>query len=281
MLRILPADQLEPVYHYQLAQVSPFFFPVAYGDWKKSFLEDVDGNGRTLFKTLCVKAAYDGDALVGFIQYGKTAFGFDHQGECSSDVSYCVIRNLYFDADRPDAGQLLLKEAMDDFGTSDRIYAFFHYFGMSCFARHGKLFSRHTHIQALLNANGFVTEHENVYYSAVLSEAEEPQIELRPQALTEGGQQYIDFFLSGHQVGGCEIHFPGREIAYLRWIYVNDTITGRGIGTKCMTALKHWLCGSGITRLDTDTALSNTVAQHYYEKNSFTREGITRSYYRL
>ena len=59
--------------------------------------------------------------------------------EISFDISYNIIRNLYFDCDRADAGEKLLKEALDAFGTSEKVYAFFHYFGMTCFARHGKL----------------------------------------------------------------------------------------------------------------------------------------------
>lgn len=86
--------------------------------------------------------------------------------------------------------------------------------------------------------------------------------------------------MSGNQVGGCEIHIVDEKNAYLRWIYVNQDITGKGIGTKCMNALKQWLWEKGIARLDTDTAMSNLVAQHYYEKNNYVREGVTRSYYR-
>ena len=48
---------------------------------------------------------------------------------------------------------------------------------------------------------------------------------------------------------------------------------------NCLNALKQWLSQQGITRLDTDTAVLNLTAQRYYEKNGFTREGITRSYY--
>ena len=70
------------------------------------------------------------------------------------------------------------------------------------------------------------------------------------------------------------------EQAYLRWIYVNQDITGKGIGTKCMNALKQWLWKKGVKKLDTDTAISNLVAQHYYEKNDYIREGVTKSYYR-
>ena len=220
-------------------------------------------------------------ALIGFIQYGNTAFGFDSQGEISSNVSYSVIRNLYFDKNRTDVGNLLLKEAMDAFGTSEKVYAFFHYFGMSCFARHGKLFELHNHIEALLKRNGFETEHENVYYSSVLTGKDESEAEIMPHSLTNGNQQHIGFMLSGSQVGGCEVHYVDDNTTYLRWIYVNGDITGTGVGTKCMKALKQWLYQKGVRRFDTDTSISNYIAQHYYEKNGFTREGITRSYYRL
>lgn len=280
MISIADVANLEQIYHYQMRFPSPQFFSTAYDVWKRSFAEDVDGGGRTLFKELFVKAAYEENRLIGFIQYGKTAFGFDHRGEISSDVSYCVIRNLYFDQSREDAGNLLLQQALDGFAGSDHIYAFFHYFGMSCFARHGKLFEQHGHIEALMKQNGFETEHENVYYSSILKGNEEPEAAVIPQAMTPGNQRYLDFMLSGDHVGGCEIHHLDGQTAYLRWIYVNENITGRGIGTKCMDALKHWLYQSGVTRLDTDTACLNTVAQHYYEKNGFTREGITRSYER-
>lgn len=77
-----------------------------------------------------------------------------------------------------------------------------------------------------------------------------------------------------------EIHYleqPG--IAYLRWIYVEEGLQGKGIGTKCMCSLKKYLYDKGIRKLDTDTALTNTGAQHFYEKNKFTRRGISRSFY--
>lgn len=281
MLKIAEADQLKQIYKYHMRFQSPYFFFTDFNTWKKSFLDDIDGEGRVLFKKLFVKVAYDEDGLIGFIQYGQTALGFDSQGEISAHVSYPVIRNLYFDKNRADAGYLLLKEAMNVLGTSDIVYAFFHYFGMSCFARHGKLFEQHTHIAELLLKNGFETEHENVYYSSMLKGDEESAVEINSHKLTKGNQQYIDFMFSGNPVGGGEVHFLNDQTAYLRWIYVNENIKGKGIGTKCMNALKQWLYQKGVTRLDTDTAISNLTAQHYYEKNNFTREGITRSYYQL
>ena len=281
MVKITEVDTLEQIYHYQISFDSPYFFSVDFHEWKKSFMNDVDGEGRHLFKELFVKAAYEEDELIGFVQYGKTAFGFDNQDEISAEVSYHVIRNLYFNKDRADAGCLLLNEAIDAFGQADKVFAFFHYFGMSCFARHGKLFEMHSHIEELLMKNGFETEHENVYYSSILKGNNESDVEITPHNVTSGSQQYIDFILSGSHVGGCEVHYIDDKTTYLRWIYVNGDIVGKGIGTKCMDALKRWLHQKGTTRFDTDTSVSNLAAQHYYEKNGFTCEGITRSYYQL
>ncbi len=279
MLKITDTYNLKDIYDFQLSFKTPYFFDVSFDTWKKSFEDDIDGEGRKLFKELYVKAVYDNDKLVGFVQYGKTTFGFADNGEISSDISYPIIRNLYFKEDRAGAGELLLKEAMQNLGKAERVYAFFHYFGMTCFARHGKLFESHAHIDSLLKENGFEVEHENVYYSSVLSDSKNFEVTITANGVTKGNQQYIDFKIDGNQVGGCEVHYLSATTAYLRWIYVNGDIVGKGIGTKCMEALKSFLYEKGITRFDTDTALDNTVAQHYYEKNDFIREGVTRSYF--
>ena len=281
MISIKDITDLSLVYDYQTRFPAPFFFQTDFESWKRSFLRDTDGEGRTLLRIFEAKGAYDGDILVGFIQYGHTAFGFDDQGEISSDVSYPVIRALYFDEGREDAGKLLLQAAMAEFGDYCRVYAFFHYFGMSCFARHGKLYERFPWIEALLWQNGFQIEHENVYYSATLTERTDSAVSLRGQQWTAGNQQTFEFFLEGRQVGGCEVHYLDSEgIVYLRWIYVNGELQSRGIGTQCMRALKAFLYEKGSVRLDTDTALNNVIAQRFYEKTGFTRAGITRSYYR-
>lgn len=281
MLKITDNYNLQDIYIFQRSFKTPYFFDVSFENWKKSFESDIDGEGRVLFKELYVKTVYDKDEILGFVQYGKTAFGFDNNGEVSSAVSYSVIRNLYFHKDRRDIGELLLKEAMKNLGEDKRAHAFFHYFGMSCFARHGKLFESHTHIESLLKENGFEIEHENVYYASVLSENESSDVTIAANDLTKGKQQYIDFKIDGNHVGGCEVHYLSESIAYLRWIYVNGDLVGKGVGTKCMTSLKNFLYEKGISRFDTDTAKDNIVAQHYYEKNNFTREGVTRSYYKL
>lgn len=97
--------------------------------------------------------------------------------------------------------------------------------------------------------------------------------------LTKGNHQAFDFMLEGRSIGGCEVYYlETKGMAYLRWIYLNDDMQNQGLGTKCMDCLKRYLVRKGCGRLDTDTALDNERAQHYYEKNGFVREGITRSY---
>ena len=280
MLEMKDNFEIKDIYDYQLSLDTPYFYKVDFEFWKKSFECDVDGEGRELFKELKVNAVYNNDELLGFVQFGKTAFGFAENGEISSEISYPVIRNLYFKAGRDDVGKMLLDSAMKHLGADERVYAFFHYFGMSCFARHGKLFETNAHIDALLKEYGFEVEHQNVYYSSVLSGSKNSDVVLVANDLTKGDQQYIDFKIDGNQVGGCEVHYVDDNKAYLRWIYINGDIVGKGIGTKCMDALKGFLYEKGVSQFDTDTALDNTVAQHYYEKNGFTYEGITRSYYK-
>ncbi|MBQ9742107.1 MAG: hypothetical protein IJV88_00330 [Ruminococcus sp.] len=80
MLKITDTYNLKDIYDFQLGFKTPYFFDVESEDWKKSFEADIDGEGRELFKGLFLKAVYDNDKLAGFVQYGKTAFGFDDRG---------------------------------------------------------------------------------------------------------------------------------------------------------------------------------------------------------
>ena len=272
---------IREIYDYMMHLSFPYKYEVEFDSWEKSYLYDVDGEGRPLFLGLTTVGAYFDNQLVGFIQYGRTAFGFDENGEISDTVSYSVIRNFYFDEKQEEAGVQLLNEAFKAFSnTTSRIYAFFHYFGMSCYARHGKLFEKYDYIHNLLKQKGFVVEHENVFYSSTLDRAKASAIHVEWHDGTLGGQRYCDFFLENNIVGGGEIHFLEQEsIAYLRWIFINQELCGKGIGSECMLALKTDLFDRGIKKFDTDTAVTNKAAQHFYEKNAFAREGISRSYY--
>jgi GNAT superfamily N-acetyltransferase len=273
---------LKTIYDYMKKLSFPYHYEVEYDLWEKSYLHDVDGEGRTLFHNLTTMGAYNDGKLIGFIQYGRTAFGFNEKGEISDAISCSVIRNFYYEEDCEKAGRKLLNEAVNRLADkSGKIYAFFHYFGMSCYARHGKLFEGFEHVQNLLMQTGFYIEHENVFYSSRLNcEAlEEVSVKCEWNNITVGNQQFCDFRLEKDVVGGCEIHLlEQKNIAYLRWIFTNEEIRGKGIGSYCMAALKSELLKKGVLQLDTDTALDNQVAQHFYEKNNFVREGLTRSY---
>ena len=159
-------------------------------------------------------------------------------------------------------------------GTEERVYAFCHYFGMSACGRHGKLHEKDSHTEALLMKNGFVVEHENVYYSQVLTQRDnisgQVSISWREFAASNNGQEFC----------WGKVHFlPQGDIAYLRWIYVDEARQHQGLGTGAMHALFRELYNMGIRQFDTDTARNNVIAQRYYEKTGFVNKGITRSYY--
>ena len=127
------------------------------------YAHDVDGEGRRLFATLETVGAYRADRLAGFVQYGRLAIGFNESGRVTSGMSYPIIRQLYFAAGDEEVGRLLLDRARAALDCENgRIYAFFHYFGLSCYGRHGKLFEGFDHIHRLLLEEGFQIEHENV-----------------------------------------------------------------------------------------------------------------------
>lgn len=281
MIRIIEINDLEALYNYQIGFTFPYMFSTSFDEWRESMLNDIDGDGRRLFKDIKIMAAYDKEKIVGFIQYGNTAFGFDETGNISNNITYPVIRMIYFNEEYEEAGNMLVEKALEDLNNKDRIYAFFHYFGMSCYGRHGKLYEKYSYIERVLNSHGFVIEHENVYYSSKVGDIKDSDIDIFWKKTTEGNQQSCDFIYKGNCIGECEIHYiKNKGIAYLRWIYINSNIQNMGLGSKCMDRLKTSLKNKGISRLDTDTAINNVRAQHYYEKNDFIREGVTRSFYK-
>jgi len=71
---------LREIYEYMKKLSFPYNYDVSYDLWEKSYLYDRDGEGRILFRNLETLGAYEDGRLVGFIQYGKTTFGFDETG---------------------------------------------------------------------------------------------------------------------------------------------------------------------------------------------------------
>lgn len=253
---------------------APYHFPMTEAIWQQSMVEDVDSDGRKLFDRLVTEITPEGS-----VQYGWTAFGFDESGEISDQVHYPVIRDLAFDA--ADVGQKLLDRALFGLDSDGRVYAFFHYFGMSACARHGKLHESSRNVHDLLLKNGFCIEHENVYYSKMLTPtASSTPISLLWKEQSSGGCREFAALMNEEEVCWGQVHFlPQGDIAYLRWIFTDGNRQHQGIGTKVMHSLFDALYSMGIRRFDTDTALNNTAAQGYYEKCGFQNMGITRSYY--
>ncbi|MBR3973579.1 MAG: GNAT family N-acetyltransferase [Oscillospiraceae bacterium] len=272
---------------WRAAHNAPYHFPMDEDIWFQSLHEDIDSDGRKLFDHLTIRysrtAPSKNGEINGMIVYGETAFGFDHTGEISNRVHHKIIRDICFPENAPEIGQKLLAHAISDFGTDERIHAFFHYFGMSTCARHGKLHESASHVHELLLKNGFIVEHENVYYAKYLTSenaSAKPEISLLWKEESPGHCREFTASMDDREVGWGQIHFlPQGDIAYLRWVYIEDKLQHQGIGTRTMKALFCSLYAMGIRRFDTDTALSNIPAQHYYEKCGFSNEGITRSYF--
>lgn len=280
MIRKYRLDNCEELYRSQTKFRAPNLYPASFEAWSASMFQDTDGDGRGLFRELRTLAACDDRRILGYIQFGRTACGFDGDGRLSEKVSCAVIRSLYFDPDAVNAGDRLLRRALEAFRDEKRIYAFFQYFGMSCHAHHGKLFEGFGHVERLLDGYGFLTDEKNVFYSGTTEGAPEPDIGLVWDALTPGNQQSAEFRCRGRRVGDCEVHFFRPDTAYLRWFGIDAPLRGQGWGGRCMNALRTALREKGIQKLDTDTSFLNTGAQRFYEKNGFTRMGTTRSFRR-
>ena len=280
MFQVKRIDDIRELYHYYQKIEAPYYFRTSFEEWSKSLENDIDNQGKTMFAELYLLGAYEDDVLTGFVQYGLSAFGFNEQGEISDDIHFQIIRSLYYDKSNPDVGEALLQEVVGHFDLHERIYAFFHYFGMSCYARHGKLFEKYDYIGELLKKHGFVIEHENVYYSMEKITDGNVEVEIKWGQPTAGDIRCGELRLHEEWIGECEVHFLFVEkIAYLRWIYIDEKRQNQGLGSLCMQTLLAELKRAGYERLDTDTAMTNERAQHYYEKNGFKREGVTRSYY--
>lgn len=259
---------------------APYHFPMTEEMWADSMYFDKDNDGRTLFSDLKTDYTEQYGRCTAMIQYGRTAFGFDDSGEFSEKVHYPVIRCLCFND--PTDGQTLLRTALDNLGSDERVYAFFHYFGMSACGRHGKLHENQKQVESLLLSNNFIIEHENLYYTRTLTDrdAATTGVTLSWRDLSAGGCREFAALHDGKEIGWGQVHFlPQGNIAYLRWIYIDGGRQHQGFGTATMQTLFSELYRMGIRRFDTDTAINNVIAQHYYEKNGFSNAGITRSYY--
>lgn len=262
-----------------LSQEVPYYFHVDRDNWYKSMFHDCDWDGTPLFNELVTYILIREGAIKGFIQFGVSSFAFDDKGAKNSSLHYGIIRNIHFQKDESEY-ELLIQKAIDYLKNKgiENKYAFFHYFGMSCYARQGKLYGTYSYIEDVLKKYSFVKEHENVYYSKRLR-APIPVSEADITLETDNNYNNIRFIMDGKEIGGCELNFlVCGDICFLKWIYIKNEYSHQGLGTKCMNLLFATLHKMGIKRLDTDTADNNINAQKYYLKTGFMDMGVMRSY---
>lgn len=290
ILQCTPALEHD-VYEYWVTKRKqvPYYFEVSFEDWKQSMFHDRDYDGQLLFDELKTMVLMDDKHIRGLIQFGRTNFILDQFGKNMRE-HYGVIRTLLYDEDTCKADIVaLLRLAATYFANHEitRPYAYFHYFGMSCYARVGKLHESEYHMEEALLLAGYTKEHQNIYYSKRLDDAcrlEKPDQEM--ELVTDNTLQSsigksisISIRVGKHEVGACEIYIPPNStISYLRWIFINKKYANQGYGTRCMKLLLHMLTTKGFSRLDTDTADNNIVAQRYYQKHGFRNLGTMRSY---
>lgn len=58
---------------------------------------------------------------------------------------------------------------------------------------------------------------------------------------------------------------------------MNNGMQNQRIGSECINVLKHELYQKEIQQFDTDTVLLIVLAQHYFERNGFLHQGITKT----
>jgi ribosomal protein S18 acetylase RimI-like enzyme len=269
-------------YFKKISNDIPYYFPIDFDLWHKSMFNDCTEKNIPLFNELETYLLYEDGALNGFIQYGISSFIFGENGE-NYDKHYAIIRNLHYSKDSKNAVELL-EVALKYFSSKNiqEVDAFFHYFGMSCYARHGKLHNSCFYIEDLLHKFSFIKEHENVYFSKDLSKSSfynDFEIILETETPKKDNMD-IKFIFNNKQIGCAQLLFLQNNICYLLYIEINNEYRRQGLGTKCMNNVCCLLKEKNIQKIDLDTIDSNYIAQSFYEKLGFDHKGITRSYFK-
>lgn len=280
---------VEPLFQYwkKLAEKVPYFFSVSPGKWRECLLEDkLDDENMFRFQEIFI--AIEKDQIVGFCQYGQPAFAWDKDGQKYYNPQIGILRHFYFDEARLDVANLLFAPSEHYLKQFPNQHAFYHIFGMSCNAHHGKLHQSLTHIDSFLRDKGFQVEHENVYYSLELKESEpahHQELELVSQVSLESDIQNYEICLSNHPIGIIQVRYLDRltggstkDIAYLMWIEITSASHRQGWGTKSMQLLISELRSKNYEQLHLDTASTNQNAQQFYERFGFQNRGKTKCY---
>lgn len=258
----------------------PFYYSnVSFEEWRQSFLEDTDFDGTLQFKDLKTYILFKEGKIEGFIQFGLSSFVF---GDIQKDNSnhYGIIRNFYYlkTTSISDIDDLL--ELSTNYFNAHSIstsFAYFQYFGMTCFSRQGKLHDSEFFIEKSLMNYGYNVEQENVYYTKRIEIQE--LIDNKINLDVSDDKTKISFIHDNKIIGQTQLQYNERlKITYMRWIGIKEQFRSLGLGSKCLKVLLSHLYSQGFTTIETDTADSNLIAQRFYDRNKFINKGIMRSY---
>lgn len=285
MIIQITQENCDKLYEYFTNNINsaPYYFQTSFEDWRACMFADTTYKGAPLFSELLTFAIIDNEQIEGFISFGYSAFVFSDDDTLDFAKKYAIIRHVHYLENAKNVDMLFEKanEYFDTHKVEER-YAFFHYFGMSCYARQGKLHETAFYIEDTLTKHGFELEHENVYFAKEINEESNKTNGINIVTHERENGLLIDFVMDVEQIGGCELYFvKNSTICYLKWIYVDTSQTGAGLGTMCMQNLFAYLHETGITRIDTDAPDINTIAQGFYAKNGFVNKGKMRSYYKV
>jgi RimJ/RimL family protein N-acetyltransferase len=275
------------LYWNRLGRNVPFFFRVSTEKWLECLLND-RLEGVEKFRSQEIYMAIEDERVIGFIQYVQPAFSWDQNGKKIKDPQIGIIRHFYFDEGCLDAAHCLYAKSqafMKQFPTQ---HAFFHIFGMSCNAHHGKLHQGLVHIERFILEKGYQVEHENLYFTLTFTNSEiypHNNLRLVPKSANKPGVQEFVIQLQENNIGGIHIRymttFTGgktADVVYLSWIGIDKTFQKQGWGTLALKLLIANFQKYGYHQIHTDTASTNTAAQHFYVSLGFTNRGRTRSY---
>ncbi len=275
------------VYWQGLGEKIPYFFPVTASKWHECLFEDqLDNEKKFLFQETFV--AEENGQIIGFIQYGQPSFAWNEKGKKYRNPQIGILRHFYFEAGRLEAANLLFTQCQNYMEQFANQYAFYHIFGMSCNAHHGKLHESLAHVERFLLEKGYQIEHENQYYSLELQEdqvANQNELHLMPKPASLPHLAEYEILLRENPIGMIQLRFLEKltggatdNIVYMTWIGINDVYRRQGWGSKAIELLTAALHGKGYQQLHLDTASTNETAQLFYERYGFENRGRTRSF---
>ncbi|MDF1513240.1 MAG: GNAT family N-acetyltransferase [Anaerolineae bacterium] len=274
-------------YWRALGEHIPYFFPVSPERWAECLLED-NLDGEFIFDCLKTYVAKDDGQMIGFAQVGHPRFSWDANGLKVENPQLSHIRHFYFDRGRVDVASELHARVQPFLDLFPHRSAFFHAYGMSCNAHHGKLYMGLEHVDAFVRAQGFQIEHENVIYDLAVADFRQSwcgDLSLMPQPRNYYEPYMYKIWLRDTWVGTLQVRYMDllngeaeKDEVYLTLMAINRDFRGQGWGTQALLLLCRMLQEKGYQHLYLDTAHTNVGAQRFYERFGFKNRGRSRSY---